>query len=162
MARCMCADGINDTDFIGQKQYHNAVHRDAEKVERQPEMLRGGELRPYQLVGLQWMVSLYINNLNGILADEMGLGKTIQTISFIAYLMEYKENRGPFLIVAPKAVLPNWRNEFMHWLPQEDTGCVAVLYDFNEIAFLGVSWDKCWQAIVSTPEHHCSFVESKA
>ena len=125
------ADGINDTDFIGQKQYHNAVHRDAEKVERQPEMLRGGELRPYQLVGLQWMVSLYINNLNGILADEMGLGKTIQTISFIAYLMEYKENRGPFLIVAPKAVLPNWRNEFMHWLPQEDTGCVAVLYDGN-------------------------------
>ena len=33
--------------------------------------------------GLQWMISLYNNNLNGILADEMGLGKTIQTISLI-------------------------------------------------------------------------------
>jgi hypothetical protein len=30
------------------------------------------------MVGLQWMVSLYNNKLNGILADEMGLGKTVQ------------------------------------------------------------------------------------
>ena len=36
---------------------------------------KGASLRPYQLVGLQWMVSLYDNHLNGILADEMGLGK---------------------------------------------------------------------------------------
>lgn len=36
------------------------------------------KLRKYQLVGLQWMVSLYNNRLNGILADEMGLGKTVQ------------------------------------------------------------------------------------
>jgi ATP-dependent helicase STH1/SNF2 len=49
---------------------------------------RGGELKEYQLQGLQWMVSLYNNNLNGILADEMGLGKTIQTIALIAYVME--------------------------------------------------------------------------
>lgn len=41
----------------------------------QPHMLRGGDLKEYQLSGLQWMVSLYNNNLNGILADEMGLGK---------------------------------------------------------------------------------------
>ena len=51
-------------------------------------MLQGGELRPYQLEGLQWMLSLCNNNLNGILADEMGLGKTIHTISLIAYPME--------------------------------------------------------------------------
>lgn len=38
----------------------------------------GAKLREYQLVGLQWMVSLYNNRLNGILADEMGLGKTVQ------------------------------------------------------------------------------------
>lgn len=44
----------------------------------------------YQMEGLQWMVSLYNNNLNGILADEMGLGKTIQTIALLAYLMESK------------------------------------------------------------------------
>lgn len=33
-------------------------------------------------VGLQWMLSLYNNKLNGILADEMGLGKTVQVGRF--------------------------------------------------------------------------------
>lgn len=85
-------------------------------------MLQGGELRPYQLEGLQWMLSLFNNNLNGILADEMGLGKTIQTISLIAYLVENKGVTGPHLIVAPKAVLPNWIHEFSTWAPRYQSG----------------------------------------
>ena len=44
------------------------------------------KLREYQVVGLDWMATLYENRLNGILADEMGLGKTIQTISLLAHL----------------------------------------------------------------------------
>jgi ATP-dependent helicase STH1/SNF2 len=64
-------------------------------------MLDGGTLKEYQLKGLQWMVSLYNNRLNGILADEMGLGKTIQTISLITYLIERKQQHGPFLIIVP-------------------------------------------------------------
>jgi len=54
-----------------------------------------------QVKGLEWMVSLYNNNLNGILADEMGLGKTIQTIALITHLMEKKRANGPFLIIVP-------------------------------------------------------------
>jgi ATP-dependent helicase STH1/SNF2 len=34
-------------------------------------MLTGGTLKDYQVKGLQWMISLYNNRLNGILADEM-------------------------------------------------------------------------------------------
>lgn len=52
-----------------------------EEITDQPTLLRppnGAKLREYQMVGLQWMVSLYNNHLNGILADEMGLGKTVQ------------------------------------------------------------------------------------
>ncbi|XP_042457566.1 probable ATP-dependent DNA helicase CHR12 isoform X1 [Zingiber officinale] len=109
----------------GQRQYNSAVHSIEEKVTEQPSNLQGGELRPYQLEGLQWMLSLFNNNLNGILADEMGLGKTIQTIALIAYLMENKSVTGPHLIVAPKAVLPNWISEFSTWAPS----IVAVLYD---------------------------------
>ncbi|KNA18096.1 hypothetical protein SOVF_073890 isoform B [Spinacia oleracea] len=109
----------------GQKKYNSAVHSIQEKVTEQPSMLQGGELRPYQVEGLQWMLSLFNNNLNGILADEMGLGKTIQTIALIAYLMEVKNVTGPHLIVAPKAVLPNWVHEFQTWVPS----IVAVLYD---------------------------------
>ncbi|KAK3027230.1 hypothetical protein RJ639_041648 [Escallonia herrerae] len=88
----------------GQRQYNSVIHSIQEKVTEQPPMLQGGELRSYQIEGLQWMLSLFNNNLNGILADEMGLGKTIQTIALIAYLMENKGVTGPHLIVAPKAL----------------------------------------------------------
>lgn len=58
-----------------------------------------------QIKGLEWLVSLYNNNLNGILADEMGLGKTIQTIALITYLMEKKGNNGPYLIIVPLSLV---------------------------------------------------------
>lgn len=56
------------------------------KLEQQPSTLQNGQLKEYQIEGLNWMVKLYHLNINGILADEMGLGKTIQTISLLAYL----------------------------------------------------------------------------
>jgi hypothetical protein len=31
----------------------------------------GGTLREYQVQGLNWMISLFENGINGILADEM-------------------------------------------------------------------------------------------
>jgi len=82
----------------------------------QPKLVTGGEMRPYQLAGLEWLVSLYENGLNGILADEMGLGKTIQCIAFFAYLFE-KKVFGPFLVVVPVSTLPNWIREFKMWTP---------------------------------------------
>jgi len=54
--------------------YYETAHVRSEEV-RQPSILTGGDLKEYQLGGLQWMVSLYNNRLNGILADEMGLGE---------------------------------------------------------------------------------------
>ncbi|XP_073009627.1 probable ATP-dependent DNA helicase CHR719 [Typha latifolia] len=120
------AQNVKGNDLLeGQRQYNSTVHAIQEKVTEQPSMLRSGELRPYQLEGLQWMLSLFNNNLNGILADEMGLGKTIQTIALIAYLIENKGVTGPHLIIAPKAVLPNWFHEFSTWAPSIST----VLYD---------------------------------
>lgn len=59
------------------KIYYRLTHSVKEEINEQPKMLVGGQLKSYQMFGLNWMVSLYNNNLNGILADEMGLGKTI-------------------------------------------------------------------------------------
>ncbi|XP_077223667.1 transcription regulatory protein SNF2 isoform X2 [Tasmannia lanceolata] len=98
-------------------KYYNLAHAVSERVIRQPSMLRAGTLRDYQLIGLQWMLSLYNNKLNGILADEMGLGKTVQVMALIAYLMEFKGNYGPHLIIVPNAVLVNWKSELHSWLP---------------------------------------------
>lgn len=108
----------------------------------QPDNLVGGTLLPYQLEGLQWLLSLWENGISGILADEMGLGKnpiciycrlsifyvfclgkTIQVISLIAQLRK-NNTTGPFLIAGPLATVPNWVNEFKKWLPS----CPVVLY----------------------------------
>jgi len=51
------------------------AHSAGEAILDQPRLLvppGDARLREYQMVGLQWMVSLYNNHLNGILADEMG------------------------------------------------------------------------------------------
>ena len=74
-------------------------------------------LREYQVVGLDWLATLYENRLNGILADEMGLGKTIQTISLLAHLACEKSVWGPHLIVVPTSVMLNWEMEFKKWCP---------------------------------------------
>ena len=36
------------------------------------------QLTPFQMIGLNWLILMHKQALNGILADEMGLGKTIQ------------------------------------------------------------------------------------
>jgi ATP-dependent DNA helicase len=86
------------------------------KSARQPKLVTGGTMRSYQLEGLEWLLSLYENGINGILADEMGLGKTIQTISLLAHLWE-KKSYGPFLIAAPLSTTSNWVAEFKKWTP---------------------------------------------
>ncbi|OBA17025.1 hypothetical protein METBIDRAFT_48003 [Metschnikowia bicuspidata var. bicuspidata NRRL YB-4993] len=97
--------------------YYQVAHRVTEEVTKQPSLLVGGQLKEYQIKGLQWMVSLFNNHLNGILADEMGLGKTIQTISLLAYLIETKNVSGPFLVIVPLSTLTNWNIEFEKWAP---------------------------------------------
>ncbi|KAL3529839.1 hypothetical protein ACH5RR_009161, partial [Cinchona calisaya] len=99
------------------EKYYMMAHSVKENVLEQPTILVGGKLREYQMNGLRWLVSLYNNHLNGILADEMGLGKTVQVISLMCYLMETKNDRGPFLVVVPSSVLPGWESEINFWAP---------------------------------------------
>lgn len=76
-----------------------------------------GEMRDYQIAGLNWLVSLHENGISGILADEMGLGKTLQTISFFGYLRYVCHIHGPHLVAVPKSTLDNWKREFERWTP---------------------------------------------
>ncbi|KAL0735569.1 hypothetical protein Bca4012_011779 [Brassica carinata] len=82
----------------------------------QPACIQG-KMRDYQLAGLNWLIRLYENGINGILADEMGLGKTLQTISLLAYLHEFKGINGPHMIVTPKSTIGNWMNEIRRFCP---------------------------------------------
>jgi len=76
-----------------------------------------GELRPYQLRGIQWLAALGRHGLGGILADEMGLGKTIQAIGLL--LLRHGGDGGrPSVVVCPASVLGNWQHELARFAPE--------------------------------------------
>ncbi|KAI6189842.1 Transcription activator [Aphelenchoides bicaudatus] len=85
--------------------------------EKNPWYIENGELRDYQIRGVNWLIQLQHNGISGILADEMGLGKTLQTIALLGYVKHYKKVDGPFLVIVPKSTLKNWQNEFEKWCP---------------------------------------------
>ncbi|TMW56088.1 hypothetical protein Poli38472_008736 [Pythium oligandrum] len=90
---------------------------DVVRLTKQPSVIKFGTMRAYQLEGLSWMVNLAHQGINGILADEMGLGKTLQTISVLAYFLEYENVTGPHIVLVPKSTLSNWLAEFNRWCP---------------------------------------------
>ncbi|KAM7497109.1 hypothetical protein LguiA_021523 [Lonicera macranthoides] len=96
------------------------------KLDEQPEWLKGGKLRDYQLEGLNFLVNSWRNDTNVILADEMGLGKTVQSVSMLGFLQNAQQIHGPFLVVVPLSTLSNWAKEFRKWLP-----------DMNVIIYVG-------------------------
>ncbi|XP_026086145.1 SWI/SNF-related matrix-associated actin-dependent regulator of chromatin subfamily A member 5-like [Carassius auratus] len=112
-----------------------------------PSYVKNGKLRDYQVRGLNWLISLYENGINGILADEMGLGKTLQTISLLGYMKHYRNIPGPHMVLVPKSTLYNWMNEFKRWVPS--LRAVCLIGDRNErTAFirdtlLPGEWDVC-------------------
>ncbi|XP_076467265.1 LOW QUALITY PROTEIN: SWI/SNF-related matrix-associated actin-dependent regulator of chromatin subfamily A containing DEAD/H box 1-like [Babylonia areolata] len=88
-----------------------------DQITTQPALLNSElELKPYQLIGLNWLRIMHTQHLNGILADEMGLGKTVQAISFLAHLLEEGEE-GPHVIVVPSSTIENWLRELSTWCP---------------------------------------------
>lgn len=96
------------------------------KLEQQPSYIKGGQLREFQMKGLNFLALNWTRSNNVILADEMGLGKTVQSVSFLSWLRNDREQEGPFLVVAPLSVIPAWCDTFNHWAP-----------DLNYVVYLG-------------------------
>ena len=70
--------------------------------------LCGRLIGPYQRDGVQWMLQREMdqNIKGGFLCDEMGLGKTVEMIATMIGNMKRRT-----LIIAPKSVLTQWRDE---------------------------------------------------
>lgn len=96
-----------------------------EKLLAQPMFIKNGELRDFQLTGLNWMAFLWSRNENGILADEMGLGKTVQTVAFLSWLIFARRQNGPHLVVVPLSTVSSWQETFELWAP--DVNCVYYM-----------------------------------
>ncbi|MBS4195821.1 DEAD/DEAH box helicase [Lederbergia citri] len=98
-----------------------------------------GELRPYQQLGLNWLVFLRQFGFGACLADDMGLGKTIQLISYLLHVKETGLNDTPALIICPTSVLGNWQRELERFAPSLN---VVLHYGSNrakEEAFIGMT-----------------------
>lgn len=101
-----------------------------------------GDLRPYQMTGMAWLLALSDTGFGGILADDMGLGKTVQALAFIASKKQSREQATeqlteqatqlgtehrsgnqppqhlPFLLVVPTSLVSNWAREAARFVPE--------------------------------------------
>lgn len=77
-----------------------------------------GELRTYQREGLGWLQFLEDFHFGGCLADDMGLGKTIQMLAFFNLRKKRRPKKLPSLIVVPKSLMFNWRQECERFTPE--------------------------------------------
>jgi len=106
--------GLTGADWI------DAFLRQLDSVQleaiEQPPGFRG-DLRPYQLRGLQWLDFLDRLEIGACLADDMGLGKTIQLIALLLHERAEARLVGPTLLFAPMSVVGNWQREVMRFAP---------------------------------------------
>lgn len=92
---------------------------------RQPRLMTGCVMKPFQIYGLNWLYLMYKHRFGGILADDMGLGKTCQVISLMCAIVEDWEENGtegvqpwPNIIFVPPSTLANWAAEFKRFAPE--------------------------------------------
>jgi len=86
----------------------------AKIAEVEPPQSFEGQMRPYQIKGLSWLVFLKQFGFGACLADDMGLGKTIEFIAFMLHERLGRRKRswpGPTLLVCPMSVVGNWKKE---------------------------------------------------
>jgi len=79
-----------------------------------------GHLRDYQREGLGWMDFLRRFSFGGCLADDMGVGKTAQVLALLEKRRELRVDgkAGPSLVVVPRSLIFNWKQEAERFTPQ--------------------------------------------
>ena len=105
-------------------------------------------VRPYQVYGFRWLMTLRASHFGGILADDMGLGKTLQMICVLLAARE-EGKLSPSLVTCPASLVYNWLEELRRFAPALKAAPVvgpkaartALLSDCAEYDVLVTSYD---------------------
>lgn len=120
-------DLFNDTAVEVKKneEFHQLIESISNMEQKHYKLPDGvnAVLRPYQISGFQWLMTLADHQLGGILADDMGLGKTLQAIVYMKAMKE-READSRFFIVCPTSLVYNWLDELEHFTP--DLQCRVI------------------------------------
>jgi superfamily II DNA or RNA helicase len=95
-----------------------------------------GTLRDYQRDGVGWMDFLRRFSFGGCLADDMGVGKTAQVLALLEARRASSDLPGPSLVVVPKSLVFNWKQEAARFTPQlrvlDHTGLARDVHSFSD------------------------------
>ena len=112
------------------------------------------ELRSYQLSGVRWLGSHFIQGQNTILSDEQQADRQVQAIGAISFLSS-RNIGGPFLIVSSAELLPSWSSELHRLIP---SGLLLHTYDGSSSSeqmlglVAGNRMDPLTRCVLVTPE----------
>jgi hypothetical protein len=128
--RLVLKRNIEEVDYNEQRA--GSLLLPPDRAAQLPTSLRSGvSLKPHQMVGVAWLQHLWEASPHScrgtVLADDMGLGKTLQLLCFMASCFEADPQLPPALVVAPVALLENWRNEIDRFF-EVDALPVLTLY----------------------------------
>ncbi|KAF2094828.1 hypothetical protein NA57DRAFT_60243 [Rhizodiscina lignyota] len=107
-------------------QSNKKTRRPYVPFKEQPDYIKHGQLREFQIKGVNFLAHQWCHGDNVILADEMGLGKTVQSVAFVNWLRHDRGQHGPFLVVVPLSTIPAWADTLKNWTP-----------DVNYVVYLG-------------------------
>lgn len=131
-------------DNIHEKGYTANVRRrlppESPVLQQEPATLKT-TFKSHQNEGFRWLVQSWAQGAPGVLlADDMGVGKTLQALAFLAWIRERKREgaigcQGPMLIVAPSALLRNWKVEIEKHLYEPHLGTIGEAFRSGLSAF---------------------------
>lgn len=114
-----------DGDQVDAADLEEGEESQAVFLTAQPTTLAFGKMRPYQVEGLNWMIRLQENGVNGILADEMGLVSCRQFCAVIGRFLEFYANvLDPFHTIREKHF-----NRYRYW-----SSCWSIATSLDRIS----------------------------
>jgi SNF2 family DNA or RNA helicase len=126
---------LSNIQNIDYAELRSAALSSVGRLPKLPDALRPEyPLLPHQREGVAWLQTLYeapsdFNCRGAVLADDMGLGKTLQLLTLITSAIEGDPNLPPVLVVAPVALLENWKEEVEKFLKP---GSVSILTAYGD------------------------------